>query len=195
MKTYRYPSDWNDPKWEDEVTIAWEVDKNRDPYWWWLRFDGLRTGQSARMHFATIYNPVPDMVAWLDHLSKGHPAGSFCVDEEGWCIRFLARPLNDLSDGELFELRIDNVNWMWPDEEEDDREVNATLLMVKTRRRPFVAEFKRILLDVVEAKRKAIKESLTGEIEADWDYRLHGKRWKDIIARLNEIGSGEAEVK
>lgn len=194
VKTTEHPSNLDDPKWEDEVSIEWEVDKNRDPYRWWLRFNALRTGQSARMHFATIYNPVPDMVVWLEHLSKGHPTGSFCVDEEGWCLRFLARPLNNLSDDDLFELRIDNVAWMWPDEDENDREVNATLLLVKTRRQPFVAALKRILLDVVKYKRAAIKASPTGDIDADWGYNLHGKRWKDIIARLDEIETAEMET-
>ncbi len=194
MKAREYPSDWNSAKWEDDVLIDWVVDKNRDPYWWWLEFKAIRTEQSARMHFATIYNPVPEMVAWLDHLSKGHPAGSFRVDEESWCLRFWARPLNcDLED-RTFELRIDHVTWILPDEDEDECEVFSTLLLVKTEKKTFVTRMKKILLDVVRHQQEAIIESPTGDIDADWEYDLHGKRWTDIITRLDEIETEETEV-
>ena len=188
MKTNEHPSDWDDPKWEDEVTIEWEVDKKRDPYWWWLRFDALRTGQSARMHFATIYNPVPDMVAWLDHLSKGYPTGSFRVDEEGWHLRFWGRPVDNPLDGDLFELRIEDVPCLGFDEDEEECEVFNTLLLVKTRRKPFVTNLKQILLDLVKSHRKEVEQSPSGTTAADeWGYGMKGKLWKDIIARLDEI--------
>ena len=192
MRTNQYPSDWNDPRWEDDVTIEWEVDTSRDQYWWWLRFAGVRTGQSTRMHFATVYNPVPDMVAWLDHLSKGYPAGSFRVDEEGWELRFWARPVAETPETDLFELRIEEGSFFGFDEEEEDCEVLKTLLLVKTRRMPFVANLKRILLDVVKQRRMDVEQSPSGSIDADeMCFELHGKRWKDIIARLDEIETGQ----
>ena len=188
MKTREYPPDWASPKWEDDISIEWVVDKTRDPYRWWLEFKAIGTKQSARIHFATISNPVPDMVAWLDYLAKGHPTGVFRVDEEGWVLRFCARPLPSPDSEDRFELRIEDIAFLGFDEEEDDCEVFKTKLLAKVERKPFVAAFKRILLDVVKIRREEVEQSPTGNIEMDgWCFGMRGKRWCDVIARLDEI--------
>ncbi len=188
MKTNEYPSDWDDPKWMDEVAIEWEADKNRNPYLWWLRFNGVRSGQFARMHFATIYNPIPDMVAWLDHLSKGHPTGPFRVDEEGWYLRFWARSFAGPPEADLFELRIEETEFLGFDEDEEGCKVIKTHILLKTRRGPFVARLKRILLGVVKQHRMEVEKSPSGIIDADgWCFGMRGRIWKNVIARLDEI--------
>ena len=107
---------------------------------------------------------------------------------------FWARPLANPSEDNLFELRIEEAEFLGFDEDEEGCKVIKTHILLKTRRGPFVARLKRILLGVVKQHRMEVEKSPSGIIDADgWCFGMHGRLWRDIITRLDEIEVGAPE--
>jgi len=191
MKTRKYPPDWDSPKWEDAIVVElepWGSFPNAC-----LVFRSEKTGQKGFVDLTTCFDPIPDIIAWLDHLSQGREPRPVYVDEEGWDVRIWGRRAeNNSSEGPLIELREEEVFCLgdgWPEYTDDEVPIKKTILLIRTPLRSFVRSLKRVLLSLVSEKRMEVKRSETGLIASDpcsggsnW-----GKCWKDVIARLDEI--------